>query len=213
MDLPVEYYDYDAVLTGPPGGPWNIVTTLRQTNSQLMNAEPVGHVNSSCTMWLTGPTSIERRCRYPAGGAPEDVQQGSIVGDHLTLLKKNSLPLSPYGEMRRSVYQGPTQPTMSTVGNWRWQAVCGGSPFSGTFTIPAPQADGSFFGQFLQGYAPEVYNGTIAGRLQAGSIVFTRRWGSPGEQQWNGTLNQSGSAMSGNITGYGGPCTFSANKQ
>ena len=213
FDSPVEYYDYDAALTGPPGGPWNMVMTLRQTNSQLMNAEPVGHVLSNCTMWLTGPTSIERRCPYPPGAPAESPQHGAILGDHLTLFKMNGLPAYPYGEMRRGTYQGVTQPATSAAGAWRWSATCAGSPFSGTFTISALQADGSFFGQFTSVYSPDVYNGTIAGQLRSGSIVFTRRWRSAGEQQWNGTLDPSGSAMSGNIAGYGGPCTFSANKQ
>jgi hypothetical protein len=196
MDSPVEYYDYDAVLTGPPGGPWRIVTTMRHNTSQLPNAEPVGRVDSQCTMWTTGPTSIERRCPIPAafrpaGGPAESVQQGSIVGDHLTLFKMTGLPLMPYGEMRRGAYQQAARQPAISPGTWKWSATCGGSPYSGTFTV-ALQPDNTFYGQFTQDGASAVYNGTIAGRLQAASIVFNRRWGSPGEQQWSGRLDQSG---------------------
>lgn len=112
FDEPVEYYVYDAVLTGPPGGPWHIETTLRQSTMKLPNPEPIGHVISMCSLWLTGPTSVERRCPYlpgqrPAGatGEWEIVQPGSIAGDRITLSKMNGIPASPYGEMRRGTYQ------------------------------------------------------------------------------------------------------------
>jgi hypothetical protein len=99
----------------------------------------------------------------------------------------------------------------NTLGIWNWSATCSGSPYSGTFTISGLQPDGAFTGTFTQPSSPG-YNGTIGGRLQSGRISFIRRWGTADQQQWDGVVDSSG-RMTGNIVGYGGPCTFSASRQ
>lgn len=95
---------------------------------------------------------------------------------------------------------------------WSWSATCFGSVYTGTFAVTNRQSNGTFSGTFAQNGSAS-YNGTIAGQVQSLGISFTRRWNTPDSQQWTGTLDPTRTTMSGNITGFGGPCTFSANKQ
>jgi hypothetical protein len=95
------------------------------------------------------------------------------------------------------------------AGRWSWSGTCNGSTYTGSFTIPSVNGDGTFGGAFQQN-GTAAYDGTIAGRIQSGKVSFIRRWTGPDQQQWDGTLDQS--RMVGNITGFGGPCTFTANR-
>jgi len=99
----------------------------------------------------------------------------------------------------------------SLTGTWNYSANCG-LDHAGAFTISNLRPDGTFVGDFFDRTGGSVYNGTIAGRLQSAAVTFTRHWSTPGEQQWSGTLDQTGLNMTGNITGYS-TCTFSASKR
>jgi hypothetical protein len=105
--------------------------------------------------------------------------------------------------------QGGSQP--GVVGSWNWTANCGGGDHNGTFTIPGLQSDGTFAGPFVQ-VDNQSLNGTIAGRFASGKVAFTRH-SSQDNQQWNGTLDQTGRKMAGNITAPGYGCGWTASKQ
>jgi uncharacterized protein (TIGR03437 family) len=97
-------------------------------------------------------------------------------------------------------------PSVNLTGTWNWSANCGGVNSSGQFQVQ--QTGAAITGSFLG----NTHTGSISGTVQANQFTFTRTW-SGGSQTWTGTAASSIGgqlAMQGNVTGTGGPCTFSA---
>ncbi|MEZ5404096.1 MAG: VWA domain-containing protein [Bryobacteraceae bacterium] len=99
----------------------------------------------------------------------------------------------------------PTQPpSVDLTGTWNWTASCPGATTTGQMQIQ--QTGASINGSFLGSE-----QGTLSGTVQANQFTFTRTW-STGSQTWTGTAGSSIGGqltMQGNLTGTGGPCSFS----